>query len=303
MKLNVGLPVGIVQQLPEQAHAINKGAARPSKGGHTSTLTQTTLSRSGGCLLLHGSPFLCACVPMKCSLALSWCKMPKISFACFLTTATVLLALAPSVLIWFILSGVMNSSLQMLEQTTVDSVVELSVALQHKFLDEALQLLMVRLGGGDRAIATQINFVKGNRFPLREFLPKSRPPPKSMCEEYGIMNFAFLKGNELFSQIAVRTLHFPSGPSAGGLTTWWQVWQAMHFNVGAKMGIGVEDFNRTIYRSELCMEPNETLTRFQVFCPFPRHRSCPYRSDHRGTHHFPAIPIWGTVNAVRAQHD
>ena len=206
--------------------------------------------------------------------------MPKISFACFLTTATVVLALAPSVLIWFILSGVMNSSLEMLEQTTVDSVVGLSSALQHKYLDEALQLLMVRLKEGDRAMATQIDFVKGNHFPLREFRPKSRPPPKSMFKEYGIMNFAFLKGNELFSQIAVRTLHFPSGPSAGGLTTWWQLWQAMHFNVGAKIGIGVEDFNRTIYLSELFMEPNETLTRFQVFCPFPPCGSCPRRSDH-----------------------
>ena len=73
-------------------------------------------------------------------------------------------------------------------------------------------------------------------------------PPQTMIDKYDVRNFIAAKTNKWLSQLMVRGVHFPAGPITGGPTTWFQVWQAMNFNLGTKVLTGVDDWNRTIYR-------------------------------------------------------
>ena len=80
----------------------------------------------------------------------------KISFAWCLTITALVLTLVPSILIWAILCNVLYSSLDLLETTTVDSIIGLSAVIEQQLLDSARNVLLRRLAEGDREMAAQV---------------------------------------------------------------------------------------------------------------------------------------------------
>ena len=132
------------------------------------------------------------------------------SFGGFLTVFVLILAIVPALTIWFILSGIMDSSLDLLDQTTTESLTTMARQVQHQTLATATDLLVKRLHEGEQEMANQIAFAKTTGLLSMDLKPSADLLP-TLLATYNRKLFADIKARVALNNLVVNTLYMAPG--------------------------------------------------------------------------------------------
>eukprot|EP00668_Euglena_longa_P020433 GGOE01025405.1.p1 GENE.GGOE01025405.1~~GGOE01025405.1.p1 ORF type:complete len:475 (+),score=162.96 GGOE01025405.1:62-1426(+) len=183
------------------------------------------------------------------------CRVPLLLV---LTSAMLVVALVPAILIWIIVFLAMNESMDILTSAGRTSITTMAQSMQDMVIGQSMQSMASRLEEVVQAVETQLSFLQLqglSQLYLGPLDSSQTAVETAMCNSL----FAMMRAHPLFSLTAVRALECPSGLQINCTRTLWYGQQALFYDFITKQA------QRTLWSSNWRLSSDRTVQTNRAF--------------------------------------
>eukprot|EP00667_Euglena_gracilis_P002892 EG_transcript_2897 len=182
----------------------------------------------------------------------------RVSFTFVLTLLTLILSLAPAVIIWVVFMDLMTASVDLLRGTTHDSTERMAQRMQEMLIYQAMDKLESRLREGESELQVMLSVIYASGLLAHDLRP-STFDFADVVAALGSESFAVMSGHSYFSGVSINGALRQNTSGTRALRTFALSCSSLYIDV-YRQTLG----NRTLYGATWLMQPDEATTIFDI---------------------------------------